>query len=82
MFGLEECPVFYPTEEEFKDPMGYIALIGEEGKGKEFGICKIVPPEGWKMPFVLDTEVGFLISSDHLISVVCPPSRSSFASVQ
>jgi histone demethylase JARID1 len=54
-FGLEDCPVFYPTSEEFKDSMAYIRSISE--KAFNYGICKIVPPVGWKMPFVTDTEV-------------------------
>jgi histone demethylase JARID1 len=54
-FDLEDCPVFYPNAEEFKDPMAYIRSIS--GTAQHFGICKIVPPEGWKMPFVTDTEV-------------------------
>lgn len=59
-FGLKECPTFYPTADEFRDPMEYLKKVGEEGRGKEFGMCKIVPPEGWQMPFVLDTEVSLL----------------------
>jgi [histone H3]-trimethyl-L-lysine4 demethylase len=55
-FGLEDCPVFYPSLEDFKDPMKYIHTISP--KAKEYGICKIVPPAGWKMPFVTDTEVS------------------------
>lgn len=55
LFGLSDCPSYYPTQDEFKDPMAYIKSISEEAK--EFGIAKIVPPEGWKMPFVTDTEV-------------------------
>ncbi|KIJ69805.1 hypothetical protein HYDPIDRAFT_164076 [Hydnomerulius pinastri MD-312] len=53
-FGLEDCPVFYPNSEEFKDPMAYIRSISE--KASNYGICKVVPPVGWKMPFVTDTE--------------------------
>ncbi|WVR04433.1 hypothetical protein IAU60_001436 [Kwoniella sp. DSM 27419] len=53
-FGLEECPVYYPTEAEFQDTMGYIASISDEAKA--YGICKIVPPEGWKMPFTMEPE--------------------------
>ncbi|KAF9478416.1 jumonji superfamily protein [Pholiota conissans] len=54
LFGLPDCPEYYPTPEEFKDPMVYIKSISSEAK--DYGICKIVPPEGWKMPFVTDTE--------------------------
>ncbi|WVQ97837.1 hypothetical protein IAU59_004952 [Kwoniella sp. CBS 9459] len=54
LFGLDECPVFYPTTEEFKDTMAYISSITEEAR--PYGICKIVPPEGWKMPFTLESE--------------------------
>jgi histone demethylase JARID1 len=57
-FGLLECPTFYPTTEEFKDPMGYIRSISDQAK--DFGLCKVVPPVGWKMPFVTDTEASFL----------------------
>ncbi|KAG6845439.1 hypothetical protein H0H87_009347 [Tephrocybe sp. NHM501043] len=53
-FGLQDCPEYYPTIEEFKDPMAYVRSISEEAKN--YGICKIIPPEEWKMPFVTDTE--------------------------
>ncbi|KAL0950185.1 hypothetical protein HGRIS_010178 [Hohenbuehelia grisea] len=53
-FGLEDCPTFYPTAEEFRDPMSYINSIS--ATAKEYGICKIVPPQEWEMPFVTDTE--------------------------
>ncbi|KAG0139575.1 hypothetical protein CROQUDRAFT_54507 [Cronartium quercuum f. sp. fusiforme G11] len=54
LFNLEHCPIFYPTIEEFKDPMKYFDSISS--KLKSFGIGKIVPPIGWKSPCVLDTE--------------------------
>ncbi|KAF5388435.1 hypothetical protein D9615_000674 [Tricholomella constricta] len=53
-FGLEDCPEYYPTMEEFKDPMAYVRAISDEAKNH--GICKIIPPVEWKMPFVTDTE--------------------------
>ncbi|GAA5830402.1 hypothetical protein JCM11251_001334 [Rhodosporidiobolus azoricus] len=53
-FGLEEAPVYYPSVEEFCDPMDYIEKIAQEAK--EYGICKIVPPEGWRPPFAIPTE--------------------------
>lgn len=58
LFGLKECPTFYPTKEEFRDAMGYIRKIGEEGQGQEWGMVKIVPPKDWKMTFALNTEVS------------------------
>eukprot|EP01117_Protostelium_nocturnum_P012548 TRINITY_DN4622_c0_g1_i3.p1 TRINITY_DN4622_c0_g1~~TRINITY_DN4622_c0_g1_i3.p1 ORF type:complete len:697 (+),score=246.78 TRINITY_DN4622_c0_g1_i3:186-2276(+) len=39
---LPDAPVFYPTEEEFLDPMKYIESIRE--RGSKYGIAKIVPP--------------------------------------
>lgn len=56
MFGIGEAPVYHPTVEEFARPMEYIEKIAVEAK--EFGICKIVPPLGWRPPFALDTEVS------------------------
>ncbi|ORX93156.1 JmjC-domain-containing protein [Basidiobolus meristosporus CBS 931.73] len=54
LFDLEEAPTFYPTEEEFADPLGYIEKIKTEGE--KYGICKIVPPKNWKPTFSVDTE--------------------------
>ncbi|KAK6130041.1 hypothetical protein DH2020_036227 [Rehmannia glutinosa] len=47
-------PVFYPSEEEFKDPLEYIYKIRQEAE--PYGICKIVPPRSWKPPFALDRD--------------------------
>jgi hypothetical protein len=54
-FGLEDCPAFYPTMDEWHDPIAYIRKITPIAE--QSGICKIVPPEGWNMPFVTNTEV-------------------------
>ncbi|KAK0550972.1 hypothetical protein OC846_003449 [Tilletia horrida] len=58
VFGLEEAPVFRPSVEEFADPIKYIAWIASPngGNAKEYGIAKIIPPEGWTPDFVLDQE--------------------------
>lgn len=55
MFELEEAPVYFPTVEEFAHPMEYIERISPEAS--EYGICKIVPPEGWRPSFAIDSEV-------------------------
>ena len=55
-FGLEDCPTYYPTQDDFRDPMAYVRKISEQAR--EYGMCKVVPPPGWKMPFVTDTEVS------------------------
>ncbi|QQK43545.1 PHD transcription factor (Rum1), putative [Penicillium digitatum] len=52
--GIPEAPTFRPTEEEFKDPVAYIQKIAPEGK--KYGICRVIPPEGWQPTFAIDTE--------------------------
>ncbi|KAG8701001.1 3-isopropylmalate dehydrogenase, partial [Ceratobasidium sp. 394] len=54
LMDLDECPVFRPTLDEFRDPIAYVRSIHERAVG--YGIIKIVPPVEWEMPFVCDTE--------------------------
>jgi histone demethylase JARID1 len=44
--------VFHPTEEEFADPLAYVARI--RPVAERYGICRIVPPPSWSPPKVLD----------------------------
>ncbi|KAG2199673.1 hypothetical protein INT47_005198 [Mucor saturninus] len=46
IFGIKEAPTFYPTREEFKDPLSYIEKISLQGK--KYGIIKIVLPKEYK----------------------------------
>ncbi|XP_031381205.1 lysine-specific demethylase 5B [Punica granatum] len=50
--NIPSGPVYYPTEEDFKDPLEFICKIRPEAE--PYGICRIVPPSSWKPPFVLD----------------------------
>ncbi|KIW07093.1 hypothetical protein, variant [Verruconis gallopava] len=52
--GLQEAPTFRPTEEEFRNPMEYIRKIAP--RAREYGICKIIPPDGWNPDFAIDTQ--------------------------
>ena len=47
---VPDAPVFYPTMEEFRKPLEYIVRLHSEGLVDDAGICKIVPPKGWKCP--------------------------------
>lgn len=87
--GIPEAPTFRPTEEEFKDPVAYIQKIAPEGK--KYGICRVVPPEGWQPTFAIDTEVRIVFDSltvashmritltmDIAISLQDPPTGAQF----
>ncbi|OQR95317.1 histone demethylase [Achlya hypogyna] len=48
------CLIFYPTAAEFENPLQYIASIRDEAR--KTGICKIVPPKGWRPPFAVNEK--------------------------
>ncbi|GAA99733.1 uncharacterized protein L969DRAFT_89586 [Mixia osmundae IAM 14324] len=54
LFGLAEAPTYYPTQDEFQDPLKYIESLSKIAS--QYGICKVVPPEGWKPTFSIPTE--------------------------
>lgn len=45
---VASAPAFYPSEEEFADPCAYVSRIAP--LASIFGICKVVPPAGWRPP--------------------------------
>jgi histone demethylase JARID1 len=55
LFGLETAPTYRPTQQEFASPLKYIEKIALHAK--QYGIVKIIPPEGWQPTFAVDTEV-------------------------
>lgn len=54
VLNVPEALVFRPSLDEFKDPLKYIASIREAAE--PYGICKIVPPTGWKPPCAIDKD--------------------------
>ena len=52
--SLPEAPTFFPTLEEFADPLKYIHDVVRPAAELQAGIAKIVPPDGWAPPFALD----------------------------
>eukprot|EP01138_Halocafeteria_seosinensis_P014569 gb/GECG01014874.1/.p1 GENE.gb/GECG01014874.1/~~gb/GECG01014874.1/.p1 ORF type:complete len:663 (+),score=87.91 gb/GECG01014874.1/:1-1989(+) len=53
--NMPYAPTYYPTKEEFSEPLKYIAKVKKEAEA--FGICKIVPPEGWSPPCGLAADI-------------------------
>lgn len=60
--GLQEAPTYRPTEEEWKEPFEYIKKIAPEAK--EFGLCKIIPPDSWNPEFAINTEVSWIVRGE------------------
>eukprot|EP00058_Branchiostoma_floridae_P000943 XP_002586431.1 hypothetical protein BRAFLDRAFT_107742 [Branchiostoma floridae] len=52
-----DAPVFYPTTQEFQDPISYIESIRE--RAQPFGICKVVPPKTWQPECKLNDDMRF-----------------------
>ncbi|KAF8032540.1 hypothetical protein BT93_D1444 [Corymbia citriodora subsp. variegata] len=45
---IPECPVYYPSKEEFEDPLVYLEKIAPEAS--RYGICKIISPLSATVP--------------------------------
>ncbi|XP_019626151.1 PREDICTED: protein Jumonji-like isoform X1 [Branchiostoma belcheri] len=52
-----DAPVFYPTTQEFQDPISYIESIREQAQ--PYGICKVVPPKTWRPECKLNDDMRF-----------------------
>ncbi|PPS09825.1 hypothetical protein GOBAR_AA10824 [Gossypium barbadense] len=57
---IPECPVYFPTKEEFEDPLVYLQKIAPEAS--RYGICKIVSPLSAAVPagvVLMKEKLGF-----------------------
>ena len=52
---IDEMPVFYPTEAEFRNPIDYVEKLLAEEQVHLYGCVKIVPPASFKPPLAFDT---------------------------
>jgi hypothetical protein len=50
---VEDMKVFYPTMEEFKEPIVYFEKLFKQGASK-YGTVKIVPPRDFKPTLAFD----------------------------
>lgn len=50
---IEEMKTYYPTKEEFEDPVRYIESLYKDG-ASDYGCIKIVPPEEYRPPCPID----------------------------
>lgn len=56
---LVKCPVLRPLEAQFADPIGYLSSPEIAQLGQEYGLVKLVPPEGWRPPFLVSPDFRF-----------------------
>ncbi|XP_026741861.1 microtubule-associated protein futsch [Trichoplusia ni] len=73
---IVEAPVFRPTKEEFDDPLEYFEKI--LSIAFKYGICKVIPPEGWKPKCKINEEIRFDVSNQYISRLYCrwgPASR-------
>lgn len=47
--------VYYPTKEEFTNPIDYIEKLYKEG-ASEYGCVKIIPPKDFRPPLAFNRE--------------------------
>ncbi|CAH1780364.1 unnamed protein product [Owenia fusiformis] len=61
---IVDVPEFYPSEEQFQNPIEYINAIKHQAE--PYGMCKIVPPISWKPEFKLNEDMRFFSQVQHV----------------
>ncbi|CAH1414037.1 unnamed protein product [Lactuca virosa] len=62
--SMPECPVYFPSKEEFEDPLAFLQKIAP--KASKYGICKIVSPLSASVPpgmVLMKEKVGFMFTT-------------------
>lgn len=72
--------MFHPTLAEFADPLAYIKRI--EPEASRAGICRIVPPAGWRPPFSVDPDAGKFCPRLQDLSEIGGPARCEAAFIR
>ena len=52
--SIEEVKTYYPTEEQFKEPMKYIEYLTTQEEAHRYGTVKIVPPSSFRPHLAFD----------------------------
>ncbi|XP_037785733.1 mucin-5AC-like [Penaeus monodon] len=61
---LVRAPSFFPSEEEFTDPLDYIEKIRPEAE--QFGLCRIVPPGNFKPECRVNDDMRFTANNQYI----------------
>lgn len=52
-----DAPTFYPSEEDFKDPLEYFKIV--KPVAQKYGICRVVPPPSFKPECKVTDDMRF-----------------------
>ena len=72
-----DIPTYHPSTEQFMDPISYIASI--QSDAEPYGMCRIVPPDEWKVGNVKGYHNGCHIK--HRKLPLCNACRTCGASL-
>ncbi|XP_069112657.1 LOW QUALITY PROTEIN: protein Jumonji-like [Argopecten irradians] len=61
---LVEAPTFYPSEDQFSDPIKYIQSITMVAE--PYGMCRIIPPCSWKPDSKISEELRFTTQKQYI----------------
>lgn len=54
---IMEAPTFYPSEEDFKDPLEYFEIV--KPIAQKYGICRVVPPSSFKVSLYIHIYIFY-----------------------